>query len=188
MSVSESLAQNPITILKGHISPETAYLVEDYPYGFTLRCKIRYWLEYKPQHGCRLMSQTTNPKRGDMWNKPKGSTYARFGGCMFLDEQNHVQWKGLSEYSDGAEAQAFRETYGEGVPEAAKPGLHRWVEIKLAYDRRKAAGEDWNSARTVLGAMQDAEKALKEKAATESAAEPNDPMDDFNYRGSKWHY
>ncbi len=34
-----------IKILNGHISPETAYVVEDYPYGYTLRCTIRYWLE-----------------------------------------------------------------------------------------------------------------------------------------------
>jgi hypothetical protein len=34
-------------ILTDHTSPETAYLVEDYPYGFRLRCQIRYWLEYR---------------------------------------------------------------------------------------------------------------------------------------------
>jgi len=50
-------------ILKGHISPETAFIVDDYPYGFRLRCKIRYWLEYNPKHGFRFVSQTTNPKR-----------------------------------------------------------------------------------------------------------------------------
>jgi hypothetical protein len=30
------------TILPDHTTPETAYVVDDYPYGFTLRCKIRY--------------------------------------------------------------------------------------------------------------------------------------------------
>jgi len=39
-------------------------LVEDYPYGFRLRCKIRFWLEYAPKRGFRFVSQTTNPKRG----------------------------------------------------------------------------------------------------------------------------
>jgi hypothetical protein len=39
------------TILSGHISPETAYSVENYPYGFRLKCTIRYWLEYKPGQG-----------------------------------------------------------------------------------------------------------------------------------------
>ena len=69
------------TILSGHTSPETAYLVEDYPYGFRLRCKIRRWLDCDPKRGARLMSQTSNPKlSGLVWNKPKASTYARFGG------------------------------------------------------------------------------------------------------------
>src|SRR5436190_937437 len=98
-------------ILVGHVSPETAYVVADYPYGFRLRCMIRYWLEFHPKHGFRLWSQTSNPKRGNVWNKPKASTYARFGGCMFLDDAGHAQWSGLTEYSTGAEAQAWADTY-----------------------------------------------------------------------------
>jgi hypothetical protein len=34
----------PIRLLSGHVSPQTAYLVEDYPYGRRLRCRIRYWI------------------------------------------------------------------------------------------------------------------------------------------------
>ena len=51
-------------ILQGHTSPETAYVVDDYPYGYTLRCRIRYWLEVNERHGVRFVSQTTNPMRG----------------------------------------------------------------------------------------------------------------------------
>jgi hypothetical protein len=122
-------------ILKGHVSPETAYHILDYPYGFRLRCQIRYWLEYKPGKGFRLVSQTSNPKRGNVWNKPKASTYARFGGCMFLDENGHVTWNGLSEYCSGAEAKAFLDTYGEGVPEQGKddPLSTGLVEAKEAF-------------------------------------------------------
>ena len=96
-------------LLSGHISPETAYVVEDYPYGFRLRCKIRYWIEFKPKKGFRFLSQTTNPKRpGEVWNKPKASTYSMFGGAMYLDESTgYVQFAGLNEYSDGAEAKAW---------------------------------------------------------------------------------
>lgn len=47
-------------VLSGHTSPETAYIISDYPYGFRLRCKIRYWLEYKPNSGYRLVSQSTS--------------------------------------------------------------------------------------------------------------------------------
>lgn len=129
-------------ILKGHISPETAYVVDDYPYGFRLRCKIRYWLEYKVNKGFRFMSQTTNPKRPDeFWNKPKASTYSRFGGALYLDENEHVQMAGLTEYSDGAEAKAWAEKYGEGVPEAGQGILKKWVAGKVAYDANRNPGD-----------------------------------------------
>jgi hypothetical protein len=129
-------------LLTGHISPETAYIVDDYPYGFRLRCKIRYWLEYSPKHGFRLVSQTTNPKRpGEVWNKPKASTYARFGGAMYLDDENHVTWSGLSEYSDTAESVKWRETYGAGVPEAGKAILDKWIAAKQAYDANRNPGD-----------------------------------------------
>jgi hypothetical protein len=124
-------------ILSGHTSPETAYLVDDYPYGFTLRCKIRYWLEHHPKRGFRFVSQTTNPKRGHIWNKPKASTYCRFGGCMYLNEEGHVTWSGLTEYCNGAEAQAWLNTFGEGVPEAGQALLRKWVAAKLAYDANR---------------------------------------------------
>jgi hypothetical protein len=129
-------------ILIGHVSPETAYVVDDYPYGFRLRCKMRYWLEYKPHTGFRLVSQTTNPKRpGEVWNKPKASTYARFGGCMYLDEQGHVQWSGLTEYTDGAEASAWRDKFATGVPEAGRAMLDKWVAAKLAYEAARQPGD-----------------------------------------------
>lgn len=126
-------------ILTGHVSPETAFVVADYPYGFRLRCQKRYWLEFKAKQGVRLVSQTTNPKRpGVVWNKPKASTYCRFGGCMYLDEQDHVQWSGLSEYTDAAEAAAWCEQYGQGNhPEAGKLAA-MWVAAKRAYEAKKA--------------------------------------------------
>ena len=83
-------------LLPGHVSPETAYVVDDYPYGFRLRCKIRYWLETHKRLGVRMVSQTSNPKvAGLVWNKPKASTYCKFAGAMYLDFENHVQWSGL---------------------------------------------------------------------------------------------
>jgi hypothetical protein len=129
-------------LLKGHISPETAYLVNDYPYGFSLRCKIRYWLEFKAKKGFRFVSQTTNPKRpGEVWNKPKASTYSLFGGAMYLDEKGYVQWAGLSEYCDGKEAAAFQKKFGEAVPEAGQESLKRWVAAKVAYEGNRNSGD-----------------------------------------------
>jgi len=118
-----------------HITPETAYVVADYPYGFRLRCKIRYWLEHHPKRGFRLMTQTTNPKRpGEVWNKPKAATYAKFGAALYLNEEGHVTWATLTEYTTGAEAKAWVEKFGEGVPEAGKALMNKWVAAKLAYD------------------------------------------------------
>jgi hypothetical protein len=132
-----------VKLLPGHTSPETAYVVEDYPYGFRLRCKIRYWVEFKPKKGFRFVSQTTNPKRpGEVWNKPKASTYSMFGGAMFLDENEHVQFSGLSEYSDGAEAKAWAEKFGDAVPEAGRVILNKWVAAKVAYDSNRQRGDD----------------------------------------------
>jgi hypothetical protein len=95
-------------ILRGHTSPETAYVVNDYPYGFRLRCKIRYWLENKAGKGYRRMTQTTNPAKsvtgsGDVWNKPKASTYRGGMAFMFLDAEQHVEWVNLSVNWDDAE-------------------------------------------------------------------------------------
>lgn len=129
-------------ILTGHTSPETAYVLSDYPYGFKLRCSIRYWIEYKPKLGCRVISQTTNPKRsGTVWNNQKSSTYSRFGAALYLDDAGHVRAAGLNEYSNGAEAEAWRAMYGAGVPSEAVGLMDRWVAAKLAYDAARKPGD-----------------------------------------------
>jgi hypothetical protein len=85
-----------VRVLHGHTDMDSAYVVDDYPYGFRLRCKIRYWIETAAKGGAkgrqRFMSQTTNPKRAEeVWNKPKGSTYSAMA-VMYLDGDDHVQW------------------------------------------------------------------------------------------------
>lgn len=128
-----------IRVLPGiHISPETAYLVEDYPFGFKLRCRMRCWLEVDAKKGVRYCTQTTNPKRGNtVWNAVKKSTYARMAGAMYLDEKDHVHWNGLSEYSGAKEAQEFKEVYGEGVPEASKATLDKLKELLILKQKKK---------------------------------------------------
>ena len=77
-----------VTVLYGHESEDTAYVVDDYPYGFRLRTKIRYWVETDERRGQRMVSQTLNPKNG-RWNKPKTSTYSDLV-FLGLDENEHV--------------------------------------------------------------------------------------------------
>ncbi len=123
-------------ILSGHTSPETAFVVEDYPYGFRLRCQIRYWLEYAPKKGFRLWSQTSNPKRpGLVWNKPKASTFQRFAGAMYLNDEGHVKWTGLNEYDDLPQLIQWRETFGATMPEAAQTFLKYWITRKLSFEQ-----------------------------------------------------
>ena len=129
-------------VLSGHYSPETAYVVEDYPYGFRLRCKIRYWLEVNSK-GTRFWSQTTNPKRGDVWNKPKASTYSLMG-AMYLDEENHVQWCGLSPY-DASKCKDFLETYSVGLTEGERTFCAKLAEGYASLQARKAQQELGNS-------------------------------------------
>ena len=99
LKVAKSLMASVVKPLYGHEDEASAYVVDDYPYGFRLRTKIRYWLESSPSRGWRFVSQTLNPKNG-RWNAPKKSTYMEWAGAMYLDEQGHVQWTGLGRYSD----------------------------------------------------------------------------------------
>jgi hypothetical protein len=128
-------------LLKGHSTPETAFVVEDYPYGFTLRCKIRYWLE-ENKRGARFVSQTTNPKKaGEVWNKPKASTYCLIAGVMLLDENEHCKWAGLTEYSDLAESEAWYNTYKDGLSDMGKASIELWIEGKRRYEAALKARE-----------------------------------------------
>jgi hypothetical protein len=124
-----------IKVLSNHYTPETSYLVENYPYGFVLRCQIRYWLEVNAK-GTRFWSQTTNPKKGNTWNKPKASTYCPVG-AMYLDEKNHVQWSGLSPY-DSSKAKEWLETYRAGLTEKQIQFCEAWIKL---HEKREAAKE-----------------------------------------------
>jgi hypothetical protein len=93
--------------LIGHTSPETARVVEDYPYG-SLRCTIRYWVETGAKGATRgkrrVVSQTTNPKRpGEVWNKPKAGTYALFAFLYLNHANDHVEWMTIPFGTSGEE-------------------------------------------------------------------------------------
>lgn len=103
-----------VETLAGHISPETAYVVPDYPYGFRLRCQIRYWVETN-KRGQRVVSQTSNPKKeGLVWNKPKASTYANIR-VLYLDEQGYVQNAILTYYADAQTIAQFQAEHAAGL-------------------------------------------------------------------------
>jgi len=119
-----------------HTSFETAYIVDDYPYGFKLRCKRAHWVEYKPSKGFRFVTCTTNPKKGDVWNKPSAGTYVKFAMELYLDDDNHVQASTISEYSKPEEAIKFLNDF----PEANLVELKRFIPAKTVWQRHYAAG------------------------------------------------
>lgn len=91
-------------------SEETSYVVDDYPYGFTLRTQIRYWVERRDKFGERFCSQTLNPKTGK-WNAPKKANYYPVV-IMYEDDETpnelgYVKYDALSNYSSNEEIEAF---------------------------------------------------------------------------------
>lgn len=123
-AVNAPLPEDAMTILKGHYSADTAYVVEDYPYGFRLRCRIRYWLE-RTKHGVRMVSQTTNPKAViERWNKPKPSTYHDVA-VMYLDDEQHVQQAVLSHYDGEERIAAYVAEYRDALTQEDHQAIDR---------------------------------------------------------------
>lgn len=125
------------TALKGHTSADTAYVVEDYPYGFRLRTQIRYWLETN-KNGTRFVSQTLNPKTGD-WNKPKASTYCSLG-VMVRDEDNgHISWTGWTPYGGERDLREFLVKYDDVLTGADKDYAAVTLRMYAKIAARKVA-------------------------------------------------
>jgi hypothetical protein len=108
-----------------HTSQETAYVVQDYPWGFRLRTTIRYWIETREGKvgGQRFVSQTINPKTG-AWCAPKYTTYSPIM-IMYLDENEHIKYSAISVYSSEEILKEFKETHWEHLNEFQKDQL-RW--------------------------------------------------------------
>jgi hypothetical protein len=88
-----------LTVLHGHNSKETAFYQNDYPFRFHLRCTRRTWIETATkgaQKGAsRFMAQTTDPNAaGEVWNKPKASTYSAFM-VLVRDASGRADWRGF---------------------------------------------------------------------------------------------
>lgn len=149
-----------VTPLYGHVSPETAYLVADYPYGRRVRCRIRYWIEQSARHGYRFVSQTEHPT-SLRWNAPKRGQYVRFAMAMYLNEDGHVKHWGVGEYIEKSEAVL---SFIRDFPQADVHELKPFIVAKLVYCRRGAAGEvRW----TINGVVQPVEQRDVDRYAAE---------------------
>lgn len=151
MSDKVTLTIERVRVLIGHTDPDSAYVVDDYPYGRRLRCKIRYWIETKPKFGQRWMSQTTNPKQpGHPWNKPKGSTYSALM-VMYLDEKGHVQAHGVPLWITGSDDTRVRHM---GVYDALSDDDRTQYDAMLRVSR-KANPTTWSEWHTKVELLAD---------------------------------
>lgn len=108
-------------IIYGHTDENTAYVVDDYPYGRD-RTLMRYWLEYKKNRGYRFVSQTLNPKT-KRWNNPHASTYDTYLLMLRLFSDGHIHSTRPISYSPLDTIRHIR-AYGQSY----RPEV--WGEIK----------------------------------------------------------
>lgn len=112
--------------LFGHTSLETAYKVDNYPYGFKLRTSIFYWIETTPKLGDRFCSATLNPKNGKM-NAPKKSTYYALM-YMFLNADNHVKFTCVHKMDMGS-GTVVKFAESMGIENMNKEQIKRYNEL-----------------------------------------------------------
>lgn len=125
--------------LKNAVSFETAYQVDDYPYGFRLRCKIRYWIEYRKNHGYRLCTRTTNPtKSSEFWNKCKTFTYTPLSLFLYIEESSgHVKCKGfIRSHGEISELEKYLEDFKDWLPLNQIENVQKYIEIKTKSNLR----------------------------------------------------
>jgi hypothetical protein len=144
--------------LYGHNSLETAYIVEDYPWGFRLRTKMRYWIESKKGQGQRIVSQSMNPKTG-LWCAPKKSTYHSIA-ILYLDEFKHVHWEALSLYSSAKDIESFKDTHFEELDDFQT----QYLKEIMAYE--KVMRNVTCTCEIVQPGAKDREERQKEQAQT----------------------
>lgn len=122
---------NNFKVLDKQPTEQDPCIVDNYPYGYTLRTKIRYWTE-TTKNGQRFISQTLNPKT-NLWNKPKKSIYSQII-LIGLNEQNHITYTCLSMYSL-EEAIRFKEKYETFLDDYQKTELTNIIKMSEVYDK-----------------------------------------------------
>lgn len=121
---------------------ENAYLIEDYPYGYTLRTQMKVWVEFGGEKkGFRYATCTLNPKTGQ-WNKPKYGTYYR-AIIMYLDEKGYIQYNALSDYDVDKTGQWLSD-YIDFLPKPAQDWVIKFHAGYVAYkELNRASGKEY---------------------------------------------
>jgi len=135
---------------------DTAYIVKDWPWGWTLKTEARFWIE-TTKRGDRFVKQLVNPKTGK-WCKPKKQTYEAVLVLAILDD-GEVTFKGLGNHADRDKIAAVLEMIDfEKLNDAQKTQickLNAWAEVmeNVEWTVRKGAIDP--AEREALDAEQD---------------------------------
>lgn len=147
-----------IRVLLGCVSPETAFVQKDYPYGWNLRCERRVWVETKKRYGQRPVFQTTDPKKAWVhWNNPKAGQYYEIV-VLTVDEREGSETKGnvdhhvLGMHCDEAKIDAFIAKYGEALTGEYERGAIKTLRAIARANKRVTytivgAGEQGQTAK-----------------------------------------
>jgi len=128
---------NNMVVQNGHNSPESAYIIQDYPYG-RLRCQMRVWIETNNK-GQRYVTQTSNPKRNQDWgNKPKASIYQHISLIVLNSTNGHVEHHGLSQFAWPEHVARFKADFYSQLDETTKARLDAYEATS-----RKLHPKEW---------------------------------------------
>lgn len=95
-------------------SKENAHVVSDYPWGFTLKCQMSFWIE-TTKRGQRFVSQSINPKTNREC-KPKKSTYSDIMIlCEHVDDNGKTKtgYTSIDRYDSKERLEKFLATHGD---------------------------------------------------------------------------
>ena len=124
-----------------HTSLDTAYLIKDYPYGFTLRTEMKIWVETKTTKAGKISQRvgrcTKNPKTA-RWNKSKFSTYSEIY-VLFknLENDGHIESDNVHEYNIVNRAGEFLSQYGTILSDKQRDSLTLYAAANYVRENAK---------------------------------------------------
>jgi len=169
----------------GFLEQHKEILVKNYPFGFSLRTTIKYWIEVT-KRGSRFCSQTINPKTG-LWCKPKKSTYDALK-FLVIDNTGKVTTLSLDYNDDKSKIKLFIDLFKGDMSDQQKIEFSKVAgyskvmenvtfECKKQYFKHRETGEIMDSVNmfdlnkvdkcTKEGVLIDEEKENKQKLETE---------------------
>jgi len=133
---------------------ENPVIVDNYPWGFRLKTKVRYWVETRKGHGDRFVKQTLNPKT-NKWCNPKRGTYSDLILVYRDTENGYIEHSVMASHWDtdtiqeditkirdtGVTLNELQEIMLKELKALKETRKHFTVEIKQEQFKHKITGE-----------------------------------------------